>query len=319
MKKIILINLIILSVILNISVFGQDEKPISIETNLVNINVDISGKKGKYVEGLSKENFEIYDNGKKQEIEYFSTENAPISFGIVYDMHPTTDERTKAVLESLREFQKNLRKNDDLFILVFNRRGSLVVDFVPTLEQVNTNLTGKFREPNALYDAIFSATEKIGKSRNFKRVLLVITDSADHNSEHQFRDIKEQLKSLDAQVYTILWDEAEKWEYADITKNGETRRKVSSDATSLSRAALQDLAFRTGGLMQSPTVQNAGELFRIYSQISIEMRRQYMLGFYPETVDGKWHYLIIKLRSVNNTKGMAMTYRLGYQSPKPAL
>lgn len=316
MKKIQIISLIILSGIFSLAVFGQDEKPISVETNLVNVNVAVSDKKGKFVEGLTKESFEIFDEGKKQEVEYFSAEDAPISFGIVYDMHPTTDDRTKAVLESLREFKKGLRSNDDLFTLVFNRRGSLIVDFVPTVEQVKNNLTGRYREPNALYDAIHKATEKIQERSNYKRVLLVITDSADHNSEHSFSDIKEQLKTLDAQVYTIIWDEAEKWEYADITKNGETRTRVSNDATSLSRAALQDLAFRTGGMLRSPTVQNAKELFRIYNQIAFEMRRQYTLGFYPETIDGKWHDLRIGLHSVENTKGMVMKYRLGFQSPK---
>ncbi len=315
MQFIKLTVLIVIVIAFTFPIYGQDEDPIKVETNLVNINVAITGKKGKFVEGLKTENFEIFDKGIKQEIEYFTAMEAPISFGIVYDMHPTTDERTKAVLESLREFKKTLRPNDDLFTLVFNRRGTLLVDFVPTSEQLKTHLSGRLREPNALYDAIYKATGKIGESRNYKRVLLVITDSADHNSEHRFSDIEEQLKTLDAQVYTILWDEAEEWEFADITRNGQSRNKVSSDATSLTRAALQNLAFRTGGVMQSPTVQNTNELYRIYTQISYEMRRQYTLGFYPETVDGKWHDLRINLRGVKNTKGIAMTYRPGYQSP----
>ena len=58
---------------------------------------------------FAKGKFEIFDNSKKQEIEYFSAGDAPVSFGIVYDMHPTTEERTTAVLESLREFAKRLK------------------------------------------------------------------------------------------------------------------------------------------------------------------------------------------------------------------
>jgi VWFA-related protein len=316
MKVIQAIITIVLATILTTAVFSQDDKPIKIETNLVNINVAISDKRGDFVKDLTKENFEIFDNTTKQKIEYFSTSEAPISFGIVYDMHPTTDERTKAVLESLREFTKNLRKKDDFFTLIFNKRGSLIVDFIPTVEQLNTHLTGKYREPNALYDAIYKATEKIAERPNFKRVLLVITDSADHNSEHRFNEIEKQLKTLDAQVYTILWDESKKWEYADVTVSGESRTRVSSDASQLSRAALQALAVRTGGAVQSPTVQNAGELYKIYTQIAFEMRRQYTLGFYPETVDGKWHDLRINLRSVKGANKMSLTYRTGYQSPR---
>lgn len=316
MIKLNIAILMTLSFILSFPVFGQDEKPINVETNLVNINVAITDKNGDFVEGLKKENFEVFDNNIKQDIEYFSAEEAPISFGIVYDMHPTTDERTKAVLESLREFTKGLRKQDDFFTLVFNKRGSLIVDFVPTAEQLRTNLSGKYSEPNALYDAIYLATEKISERRNFKRVLLVITDSADHNSEHKFSDVLKQLKNRDTQIYTVIWDEAEQWEYADVTRDGSVRTKVSSDATKLDRAALEELAIRTGGLVQSPTVQNASELYRIYNQIAFEMRKQYTLGFYPEIIDGKWHDLRVNLRSVKDSKKMAMTYRLGYLSPK---
>jgi Ca-activated chloride channel family protein len=316
MKKTQIIIIIILSAILTFSIYGQDEETIRVETNLVNINVAITDKKGNFVEDLEKGNFEVFDNGKKQEIEYFSTEDAPISFGIVYDMHPTTDERTKAVLESLREFTKGLREKDDFFTLVFNKRGSLMVDFVPTEEQLRTNLSGDYREPNALYDAIYMATEKISERRNLKRVILVITDSADHNSEHRFGDILERLKNLDAQIYAVLWDESELWEYSDITREGKTRRTVSTDASILDRAALRELAARTGGTMQSMTVQKASELFRIYNQIAFETRKQYTLGFYPETIDGKWHELKVNLVSVKDYRKKVLNYRLGYQSPK---
>lgn len=299
------------------TVFTQDETLIQVNTDLVNLSVAVVDRNGDHVENLQKENFEIYDNGKKQEIGYFTAGDAPVSFGIVYDMHPTTKERTTAVLESLREFAGNLGADDDIFTIVFNLRGSLTTDFVPTVEQLNTNLSGRYREPHALYDAIYAATKKLETCRNLKRVLFVITDSADHNSEHRFGDIIKQLKTLDAQIYAVLWDKADDWKYADVTRDGKTRTRVPSDASNLDRAALQSLTLRTGGTMRSPTVHNERELFRIYNQIALETRRQYTLGFYPETVDGKWHDLRINLRLVKNSKKMSLTYRIGYQSPKP--
>lgn len=298
------------------AVFAQDEDEISIEANLVNLSVGVTDGKGKYVEGLQKDQFEIFDNGVKQDITHFSASDAPVSYGIVYDMHPTTDERTTAVLESLREFYKGLKPKDDLFTITFNRRGSLVLDFVPTSEQVETNLSGKYSEPNALYDAIFLGAEKLSKSRSLKRVLLVITDSADHNSEHRFRDILKKMKTFDAQVYAVLWDETDDWKYRDITRSNNSRLRISSDASELDRAALQELALRTGGTVRSPTAQNAQELFRIYRRIAFETGKQYTLGFYPEKSDGKWHDVKIKLRSVEKGKKMALTYRTGYQSPQ---
>lgn len=301
------------------SAYAQIETPFRVETDLVSVSVLVRDAKGNFVEGLRKEQFEIYDDGKKQEIEHFSAADAPVSYGIVYDTHPTTSERTVAVLESLREFTKNLKTSDDFFTIVFNLRGSLITDFVPTAEQVEGQLGDRYRQPYALYDAIFLANEKLKKSRNLKRVLLVITDSADHYSEHNFTDVLRQLKTLDAQIYAVLWDKADEWRFADITHGeyGNLPGKVSSDASSLDRAALQELALRSGGSMRSPTVQNAQELFRIYSEIAVEIKRQYTLGFYPEKPNGKWHDLRVILPEIKNRKRTTLSYRLGYQSPPP--
>lgn len=317
-REMIYRRLFVVSLVLLIAAGGvraQDEETLEIETNLVNVSVAVIDEKGRYVENLQKENFEVFDNGVRQDITHFSAENAPVSYGIVYDMHPTTDERTRAVLESLREFTKGLKPEDDFFTITFNRRGSLVLDFVPTPEQVETNLSGKYGQPNALYDAIFLGAEKLARSRNLKRVLLVITDSADHGSEHRFGDILKKLRTFDAQVYAVLWDEADQWRYRDVTRPNSPQRRISSDATELDRAALQELALRTGGTMRSPVAQNAQELFRIYWQIAFEVGKQYTLGFYPEKSDGRWHDLKIKLRSVSGSKKMSLTYRNGYQSP----
>ncbi len=304
----------ILSAILALTISAQDENPIRVETNLVNINVTIVDKEGDFVEGLSQENFEIYDDEIKQDIEYFSAEDAAISYGIVYDMHPTTDERTKVVLESLRQFTAGLRDKDDFFTLVFNKRGSLILDFVPSEDQVRKHITGKMKEPNALYDAIVEATRKLRGRKNVKRVLLVITDSADHNSEHRFNDVVKEFKTLDAQLYTILWDAAEHWDYTDANNDGVYRKPRSSDASQLDRAALYELAMRTGGSTQAPSSQNARELYGIFTEIGSLTRKQYAVGFYPAKIDGGSHTLKVKLVSVRNSKKMVLTYRAGYQS-----
>ena len=92
--------------IIGMAVFAQDEKPLRVETNLVSINVAVTDEKGNFVENLTKDQFDIFDNKIKQQIKYFKAKDTPVSFGIVYDLHPTTNERTTAVLESLRQFTK---------------------------------------------------------------------------------------------------------------------------------------------------------------------------------------------------------------------
>jgi Ca-activated chloride channel family protein len=269
---------------------------------------------------LRAEKFEIFDNKAKQEIAYFSAENAPVTFGIVYDMHPTTQERMTTVLDSLRAFTKNLPEQDRFFLTAFNHYGSLTLDFIPTVEQIEKNLSfgEKMREPNSLYDAIYAAANKIRESPSRKKTILIISDGADHNSRHSFSDLSKQLKSLDVQIYAVIFDESVMWNYSDITSGGNRRQRVSADANRLERAALQELTMKSGGTSSFPTTESGQELYRIYTRIAAEMREFYTLSFYPDAAaDGKWHELKIKLGEIKGSKKFALTYRQGYQSVLP--
>jgi len=304
--------LLLIGVLSVTAINGQDEEQIRVETNLITVNVALRDKKGKYVKGLGQEQFEVFDNKTKQQISHFSAENASVSYGIVYDMHPTTIERTTAVLESLRAFTKELGTDDRFFIIAFNERGNLNLDFIPTIEQIQNYL--KRSEPTSLYDAIYLAADKLRASKNLKRALLVISDSADHKSRHSFSDL--QLKTFDVQIYAVIFDESNVWSYSDITRGGKRRKRISNDASQLDRVALEGLTMKSGGTSQFPTTENALELYKIYHQIASEMHEFYTLSFYPnEAADGKWHALRIGLRSVEGSKKFALTYRQGYQSP----
>lgn len=294
--------------------FAQDET-VSIETNLVSLNVAVTDKNGDFVRNLRKEQFEVFDGGEKQQIAHFSVEEAPVTYGIVYDMHPTTAERTEAVLDSLRVFTKELRREDNFFIVFFDHRGSLKLDFVPTVEQLARHLPDR-REPNSLYDAIYLATDKIRESPNLKRTLIIVSDSADHRSRHNFSDLNENLKKLDAQIYAVIFDEASNLLYRDVTRNGKNRR-ASLDATALERRAIRDLSIKSGGSVYSPISENSLRLAEIYGEIAAETRRQYTISFYPAEPDGKWHDLRVNLRDAEGSRKFALTYRRGYFSPPP--
>ena len=137
------------------------------------------------------------------------------------------------------------------------------------------------------------------------------------NSRHSFSDLSKQLKTLDVQIYALVFDEAEMWTYSDVTPGGSNRRRrISGDASRLDRVALEELTMKSGGTAHFPATESGQNLYRIYNQIASEMREFYTLSFYPvDTADGKWHELRIGLRSVEGSKRFALTYRQGYQSP----
>lgn len=328
MRFIRLIPILIMTLFACAAADAQDdgEDLIRVETDLVTVNVAIRDKQGNPVKNLRREQFEIFDNRAKQQIEYFSAETSPVTYGIVYDMHPRATERMTAVLDSLRVFTKNLPAEDRFFLTAFNHYGSLTVDFVPSVEQLEKNLSlgEKNRKPNSLYDAIYAAAEKIRESPSQKKTILVISDGADHSSRHSFADLSRELKNFDAQVYAVIFDERELWGYSDLTRVGaggqepQQRRRISTDASRLDRVALQELTIKSGGDSRFPATENSLDLYNIYRQIASEMRDFYTLSFYPKNAaDGKWHELRIGLHSVKDSKSFSLTYRLGYQSPAP--
>lgn len=316
--------LLLFSTIFLTTINGQEDKPIRVETDLVTVNVAVRDAKGNFVGSLQPANFEILDNGIKQQITDFSPQGSPVSFGIVYDMHPTTDERTKTVLEALRRFTEELRQEDDFFFLVFNEHGILSLDFIPPVEQLTKHLapdSSRRTAPNSLYDVVYLAAEKIHSRKNEKKAILIISDGADHHSRHSYQELRNQLKNFDVQIYAVMFDEGAngRWIYSDMTGKAKSPIKPVGDADELDRAAIYEMTLKSGGTSYTSALDSQQRLYDIAGEISSEMRRQYTLGFYPTAKDGKWHQLTVRLRPENkNNKGAVLTYRQGYQSPLPS-
>ena len=297
--------------------FAQDE-PIRVETNLVTINVAVTDKSGKFVKGLKQEDFEVTDNRLKQPIDTFSAENVPVAFGIVYDLHPATGERTKMVLDALRQFTKNLKLDDYFFVTVFNERGSLTTDFVPNEEQINANLTdAKPATPNSLYDAIFAASDKVRERRNTKQILLVLTDGEDKSSHHSLKELRTHLRSVNLPVYTISFaaDNPRQLGFYDLYRTTGRQTLGAAETSQLKTAALNEISKSSGGQTFDRAVQNRYLLYGVFNKIRGEVENQYVLGFYPVATDGKWHKLKITVKTPPGRK-YKLSNRKGYLSPK---
>lgn len=313
-----LIPAAILSIITFSSVSSAQDEPIRVETNLVTVNVAVTDKSGNYIKGLKKENFEIWDNRIKQPIDTFSAENVPVSFGIVYDLHPTTDGRTRIVLEAMRQFTKNLKEKDNFFVTVFNERGSLTTDFVPNTEQIDANLTDiKPATPNSLYDAIFAASEKIRERRDMKQVLLVLSDGEDKSSHHSLKELRTHLRSVNLPVYVVSFggENHRLIGYYDLYRSNGRQTLGALETSRINTAALDEIIKSSGGQTFDRTMQNSYLLSGVFKKVQSEVESQYVIGFYPDEADGKWHKLKLK---VNNPTGKKykLSNRKGYLSPK---
>lgn len=307
--KLLLLAVILLFVLSLVNVPAQDDA-IRIDTNLVTVNVAITDKNGNYIKDLKKEDFEIFDGQSKQEIGHFSSEDAPVYFGIVYDMQ--TDEQTTNVLEALRRFAGQLGQKDDYFVTVFNERGSLTTDFVPSSGQIAANLeSGK---PNSLYDAIVAASEKAQQRKNAKHVLLILTDGDDNSSRNSLKDLRVHLRSVNMPVYTVNFDKTDRssWNYTDLNHRREARKLDRYETSELNKAALDEICKISGGQSFEKTIYNRLYLYTIFTKILTEVENQYVIGFYPENSDGKWHKLKVNVKAERGK--LKLSNRKGYMA-----
>lgn len=301
----------------SVSVRAQEEVE-RVETNLVTMNVSVTDSKGNYVRDLSKSDFTLLDNGRRQEIDAFSAQSAPVSVGIVYDMHPTTDELTFSVLEALKTFTQNLGNKDDYFVNVFGENGSLTTEFVPSRDQlVKFVESGDRSGPTSLYDAVFAAANRVSRMKNPKKILLLLTDGADRNSQHNLKQLKLHLRGVNVPLYAVTFtnDPREFFSYVDLTQKGPRQVFRVDERSGVDTAALAELSKTTGGQTFEGSVRNRYYLAALCKKVMGEISNQYLIGFYPDTPDNRWHLLSLSVRSPASKKYKVSTRR-GYQSPK---
>jgi len=291
-------------------------QPISVETDLVVMNVSVTDKKGGFVKGLTKDDFAINDNGARQPIELFSAGDAGLSIGIVYDMHEADSEAVN-VLEALKRFISRLGPQDDHFVMIFNEKGSLTADIVPDIDQVRRHLADPDKgTPSSLYDAMIAAGERTRKLRNAKKYLIVFSDGADRNSHHSEKELRERLRGINLPLYSLTFrpDDVRQISYVDIGQKGPRQAFVVGEATELDRSVIAELSKSTGGGAFESDIRNRVYLSALAVKFLEEARNQYVIGFSPENTDGRWHKLKVSLNR-ERAKGMSVSSRTGYQSP----
>lgn len=273
---------------------------VRLETQLVSITITVTDAYGRFVTGLGRDHFEVFDDKVKQQIAHFSDEDAPLSLGIVYDVSGSMKERISRSMRALRRFVETSHDDDDFFLIGFNDRASLVQDFTTSAEKVISHLM--FVAPKgstALYDAAYLAVEKVRQGRHSKKALLIISDGQDNNSRYTYRELRNRVKEADVQIYAI-----------GITD------PASDSLTGFGRSNLEEITRMTGGRAFFPNAYNEPELIEICTRIALELRHQYAVGFYPTdtTSDSKWHKVNVKVNPPKGLGRLSLSYREGYQS-----
>jgi Ca-activated chloride channel homolog len=261
------------------------------------VPVTVTDPLNRLVTGLDKDNFEVYEGKEKEEVRHFSSEDAPISLGVIFDMSGSMASKIERAREAVIEFFKTANPQDEFFLITFADRPEEVSDFTQSIDDLQGKLV--FTVPKgrtALLDAIYLGISKMRQAKYPKRSLLIISDGGDNHSRYTEGEIKSLVKEADVMIYSIgIYD-----------------RYMATPEEQLGPALLSDISELSGG--RSFTIDNPNDLADVATKIGIELRNQYVLGYRPKTPahDGKWHKIKVKLLPPKGLPPLHVYAKTGY-------
>ncbi len=292
---------------------GQPGVPrIQVEVNMVLVDVSVTDDKDQIVEGLTKNDFHVYEDRIEQPITVFRHEDVPVTVGLLLDASGSMYRKRQKVNAAALDFMKISNPNDQFFLIDFADEAYLELekDFTSDVADLEDALEGvQFRSSTVLYDAIFLGLQHIKLGKYDKKVILLVTDGEDNpgpGKHYSFKQAYDSATESGAQIYCIgLLDEPPKSHFF--------KKKLPKAAQ-----ILTDLSDNTGG--QSYFPQTLDEIGTITQKIAHDIRNQYLLGYYPTntTRDGSWRALQVKVTPKDPHKEIHVRCKRGYYAPKPA-
>lgn len=274
-------------------------RPEVIKTDLVTLTLTVTDLYGRYVSGLTKNAFTVFDNNKEQEVTYFSDSDAPVSVGVLFDVSGSmTGEKIGKARTALSRFINSSHPNDEYFLIAFNSRAQLLLDRTRDGEAVLQKLTLVTpRQNTALYDAVYLGIERVTRGAHQKKALLIISDGQDNNSRYNFNEVRRLMKESDVVTYAV-----------GILDRGDAGSQLGMQG----QAFLDELASVTGGKSFYP--QSAIEMDEIFERIALELRHQYSIGYTPTDFqpDGKWRKVRVKVKPPRGLPRLTVRSREGY-------
>ena len=263
-------------------------------TQLVPIYVTVTDDDRRLVPGLIEEDFEIYDEGERQELAFFDNQVQPITVVVMLDTSASMTPSIRFLEAAAEQFLIRLLPEDQGRVGAFNDK----IEFSPEFTSDRDALTAALREldfgnPTRLYDAIDASLDTLVGIEG-RRVILVFTDGDDTGSDASQGDVLERARNDEVMIYAIGLE--------SNYFNGVRQVRSRPDR------GLRRLADETGGGYFE--LDDTDQLGPTFTRVAQELHSQYVLGFAPTKVDGKVHELEVRMKQ----RGMRARARKTYQA-----
>jgi Ca-activated chloride channel family protein len=283
------------------------QTPFRAGVDLVSLNVTVTEGIGKYVTDLGAEDFNVFEDGVKQDVTFFTRTNLPIALALLIDTSASMENKLPTAQEAAVGFAKRLRQQDLAEVVDFDSRVVVLQSFsnsAAELEQAirKTSAGGSTSLYNAVYIALKDLKKVIAKSTDEirRQAIVVLSDGEDTSSLLPFEEVLDLAKRSETAIYSIGLRAGE---------GPGTSAKGFKEAEFVMRQFSQE----TGGRSFFPT--QLTDLATIYGQISDELSSQYTVGYTSKNPkrDGSWRRVVVRVVRPNLT---ART-KMGYFAPIP--
>jgi Ca-activated chloride channel family protein len=268
---------------------------LSTGTDLVSLTVTVVDRQGALVPGLRREDFTVYDNGERQTIEFFTSEDQPATIGLLVDSSGSMRGRRADVTNAVIAFADMSHPLDEFFTLNFNEAVwpglPPHVLFTEDMEQLEGALSeAPAAGLTALYDAVAGGLAHLRLGTRDRKALVIVSDGGDNASVHSRGDVVEASRRANAVIYSVTFFDPD---------NRDAQPRM-----------LKTLAGDTGG--RAFTAKDAEDVRRSFAQIAKEIRSGYTIGFVPsDTSRGGFHGIRVDVDGSNHRQLTART-RAGY-------
>lgn len=285
---------------------GQVIKPgqsLRMDVELALVNITVTDPHDRLVAGLEADNFRIFEDNIEQEVVTFSSEDVPISIGVVLDLSGSMANKIGKAKEAALEFIKTANPQDEFLLVTFSEHAQVTSRFSTNTQELGSSLLSiSAKGRTALLDAIYLGLSEMRTARNAKRALLIISDGGDNSSRYNENDIRRLVREANTQLYAVgIFDPLE---YRSRTPEELNGPSLLSELTEL-----------TGG--RAFDVANPNELADIAAKVGMELRNQYILGYHPSNKkhDARWRKIKVKLRTPKGLPPLTAYAKTGYYAP----
>ena len=272
-------------------------RPMHVDVDLVLVPVTVVDAANHPVTSLQKQDFTLFEGTEQRPLRYFSTEDGPISVGILLDLSFSMKDKIETARQALHEFFANCNPDDDYFVIGFSSAPALLSSSTHSTATVEEQVAlAEPRGETALLDAIYMGITRLRTARYKRHALIIISDGGDNHSRYTAAEIRRMVQEEDAEIYALgifskVFKTYEEW----------TGERLLTGITEL-----------TGG--HTVTVNNIEELPQQAANISRELRNQYILGYAPNRADrsSKWHKIRVRVAQPPQGTSLHVYSKQGY-------